>query len=37
MNYAHVQQIRMIEMNEPAQEGPADFSRETILRRISAG
>ena len=37
MNYAQVRQIRMIEMNKPAEESPSDFSRETILRRISAG
>jgi NTE family protein len=37
MKYADVREIRMIEMNKPAEESAMDFSRETILRRISAG
>ncbi len=37
MNYALVRQIRMIDMNKQAGESAADFSRETILRRLSAG
>jgi len=37
MNYALVRQLRMIDMKKPAEESAADFSRETILRRISAG
>jgi NTE family protein len=37
MKYALVNEIRMIDMMKPAEESAADFSRETILRRISAG
>ena len=37
MNYALVRQIRMIDMNKPAGESASDFSRETILRRLSTG
>jgi NTE family protein len=37
MNYALVNEIRMIDVMKPAEESAADFSRETILRRISAG
>jgi NTE family protein len=37
MDYALVKQIYMIDMKKPAEESAADFSRETILRRISAG
>jgi predicted acylesterase/phospholipase RssA len=37
MNYALIRQIRMIEMNKPAGESASDFSRETILRRLSTG
>jgi len=37
MNYALVKQMYMIDMKKPAEESAADFSRETILRRISAG
>ena len=37
MNYALVNEIRMIDVKKPAEESAADFSRETILRRISAG
>ena len=37
MNYALVKQIRMIDINKPAGEMATDYSRETILRRISTG
>ena len=37
INYAHMNEIRMIDMKKPAEESAMDFSRETILRRISAG
>jgi predicted acylesterase/phospholipase RssA len=37
MNYALLRQIRTIGIEKPAQDNMADFSRETILRRISAG
>ena len=37
MNYALVRQIRMIDMNKPAEESGADWSPQTIARRISAG
>ena len=37
MKYALVNEIRMIDVMKPAEESAADFSRETILRRISAG
>jgi predicted acylesterase/phospholipase RssA len=37
MKYAHVREIRMIDMKKPAVESAGDFSRETILRRIEAG
>jgi NTE family protein len=37
MNYALVRQIRMIDMNKPAEESASDWSPETIARRISAG
>ena len=37
MNYALVRQIRMIDIMKPAEESASDFSRETILRRLSAG
>jgi NTE family protein len=37
MNYALLRQIRMIDIEKPPQENLADFSRETILRRIRAG
>ncbi len=37
MNYVLVNEIRMIDVMKPAEESAADFSRETILRRISAG
>ena len=37
MNYALLREIRMIDIKKPAEENGADFSRETILRRISAG
>jgi len=36
MNYALVGDIRMIDIKKPAEESASDFSRETILRRISA-
>lgn len=38
MSYHHIQnEIRMIDMQKPAEESPGDFSRESILRRISTG
>jgi NTE family protein len=37
MNYALVRQIRMIDMNKPAEESASDWSPETIARRIRAG
>jgi NTE family protein len=37
MKYALVKQILMIDMKKPAEESAADFSRETISRRITAG
>ncbi len=37
MNYANVREIRMIDMMKPAEESPADFSRESIHRRIKWG
>jgi Patatin-like phospholipase len=37
MNYALVRQIRMIDMNKPAEESGSDWSPEAISRRISAG
>jgi len=37
MSYHHIRHIRMINMNKPAEDSPGDFSRESILRRISAG
>jgi hypothetical protein len=37
MNYALMRQIRMIDINKPAGESASDFSRETILRRLSTG
>jgi hypothetical protein len=37
MNYALLREIRMIDIKKPADENLADFSRETILRRIGAG
>ena len=37
MKYVLVKQIRMIDINKPAGELASDFTRDTILRRISAG
>ncbi len=37
MRYHHIRRIRMIDMKKPAEDSPGDFSRESILRRISAG
>ena len=37
MNYSLVREIRTIDMKKPTEERASDFSRETILRRISAG
>ena len=37
MKYVLVNEMRMIDVMKPAEESAADFSRETILRRISAG
>ena len=37
MGYHHVQRIHLIDMKKPAGDSPGDFSRESILRRISAG
>jgi NTE family protein len=37
MNYAHVRQIRMIDMKKPAEESGSDWSPEAISRRLSAG
>ncbi len=37
MGCHHIRQIRMIDMQKPAEDSPGDFSRESILRRISAG
>src|SRR6266568_3678697 len=37
MNYAHVRQIRMIDMKKPAGESGSDWSPEAISRRLSAG
>ena len=36
MNDALVGDIRMIDIKKPTEESASDFSRETILRRISA-
>ena len=37
MGYHHVRRINMIDMKKPAEDSAGDFSRESILRRISAG
>ena len=37
MNYALVRQIRMIDMNKPAEDSASDWSPEAITRRIRAG
>jgi NTE family protein len=37
MDYHHVRRISMIDMKKPAEDSAGDFSRESILRRISAG
>ncbi len=37
MGYHHVRHISMIDMKKPAEDSAGDFSRESILRRISAG
>ena len=37
MKYVLVKQIRMIDINKPAGELASDFTRDTILRRISTG
>jgi len=37
MSYHHIRHIRMIDMKKPAEDSAGDFSRESILRRISAG
>lgn len=37
MNYALLREIRMIDIKKPDNDSAVDFSRETILRRISAG
>ena len=37
MSYHRIRQISMIDMKKPAEDSAGDFSRESILRRISAG
>lgn len=37
MSYHHVRRIHLIDMKKPAEDSPGDFSRQSILRRISAG
>ena len=37
MGYHHVRRIHMIDMKKPAEDSAGDFSRQSILRRISAG
>ena len=37
MNYHHVRHIQLIDMKKPADDSAGDFSRDSILRRISAG
>jgi NTE family protein len=37
MSYHHIRHIRMIDMKKPAEDSPGDFSRESILRRITVG
>jgi len=37
MGYHHVRRIHLIDMKKPADDSAGDFSRESILRRISAG
>ena len=37
MGFQHVRRIHLIDMKKQAQDSAGDFSRESILRRISAG
>ena len=37
MGFQHVRRIHLIDMKKPAEDSAGDFSRESILRRISAG
>jgi NTE family protein len=37
MGYHHVRRIQLIDMKKPADDSAGDFSRQSILRRISAG
>jgi NTE family protein len=37
MGYQHIRHIHLIDMKKPADDSAGDFSRQTILRRISAG
>ncbi len=37
MKYHHVRHIHLIDMKKPADDSAGDFSRDSILRRISAG
>jgi NTE family protein len=37
MGYQHIRRIHMIDMKKPAEDSAGDFSRQSILRRISAG
>jgi len=37
MGYHHVRRIHLIDMKKPADDSAGDFSRQSILRRISAG
>ena len=37
MGYHHIRRIHMIDMKKPAEDSAGDFSRQSILRRISAG
>ena len=37
MSYHHVRHIQLIDMKKPADDSAGDFSRQSILRRISAG
>ena len=37
MGFQHVRRIHLIDMKKPADDSAGDFSRQSILRRISAG
>ena len=37
MSYHYFPHIQLIDMKKPAADSPGDFSRQSILRRISAG